>query len=68
MLLEEEWVGCEEDRGTKRGGWKGRVVVDEEGSEGWEEEDGEVVRAWMSRPRTISSLRMSFDAVAMTSG
>lgn len=26
----------------------------------------EVVRAWISRPRTISSLRMSFDAVAMT--
>jgi hypothetical protein len=29
-------------------------------------EVGEVVRAWMSRPRTISSLRISFDAVAMT--
>lgn len=31
-------------------------------------EEGEVVRAWMSRPRTMSSLRMSFDAVAMTEG
>jgi hypothetical protein len=52
-----------EDKGTNFGGWKGRVEA-EEGSEVGEV--GEVVRAWMSRPRTISSLRISFDAVAMT--
>jgi hypothetical protein len=40
------------------------VEEEEEGSEVGEV--GEVVRAWMSRPRTISSLRISFDAVAMT--